>query len=92
MTKNDLIRKLTSRKFWMAVGTFVVMIATSFFGATESEGAEIVSLVMAGGTMIAYIVGEGLTDAANIKSNNENSVSNNTDSQETDKNQSSNQS
>ena len=60
----DWKRKLTSRKFWMAIATFVSMLLI-YFGKTESEAAQVVALIMAGGTVVAYIVGEGLVDAKN---------------------------
>lgn len=59
----DWKRKLTSRKLWAAVAGFVlgvVMLFTS--GATEET---IAGCVMSLGSVVAYIVGEGLTDAAN---------------------------
>ena len=37
------------------------------FGAGESEVTQVASIIMAGATLIAYIIGEGLTDAANAK-------------------------
>lgn len=61
--KIDWKRKLTSRKFWAAVVGFVVAIVLGF-GASDSTAAEITSIIMAGATLIAYIFGEGLVDAA----------------------------
>lgn len=58
-------RKLTSRKFWVAVIGFVTPLLIAF-GATEAEAAQVAAIIMAGGTLIAYIVGEGIVDAANI--------------------------
>ena len=34
-----------------------------FFGGSESEATQITALIMAGATVIGYILGEGLTDA-----------------------------
>lgn len=63
--KIDWKRKLTSRKFWLALATFVAMLVVYFTG--DAENAEKISaLIMAGATVIAYIIGEGLTDAANL--------------------------
>lgn len=65
--KVDWIKKLTSRKFWLAVASFVSMLFI-FFGGDESEATQITALIMAGATVIGYILGEGLTDASfNIK-------------------------
>ena len=62
MSKDDIIRKLTSRKFWLAVAAFVTELNIAFRG--DAEQAETVSgIIMAGATVIAYIMGEGLVDA-----------------------------
>jgi hypothetical protein len=61
----DWKRKLTSRKFWTAVAEFVSMMVVAF-GGTEETSVKIVALIMAGAGVIAYIVGEGLTDAAAV--------------------------
>ena len=64
MRKEDIIRKLTSRKFWLAVAAFVTELIIAFRG--DAEQAETVSgIIMAGATVIAYIVGEGLIDSEN---------------------------
>lgn len=55
-------QKLTSRKFWVAVITFITSLILAF-GVSESVATEVASVIMAGATMIAYIVGEGLVDA-----------------------------
>ena len=61
--KENIIRKLTSRKFWLAVAAFVTDLIVTFNG--EAGVAETVAgLIMSGATVIAYIIGEGLTDAA----------------------------
>lgn len=62
--KIDWKRKLTSRKFWIAVASFVSMLAIAL-GASESEGAQITALIMAGASVIGYVIGEGLADAGN---------------------------
>lgn len=64
MTKEDIIRKLTSRKFWLAIASFVSMLMI-YFGSSESDAAQVASLVMAGATVIGYMVGEGLADSGN---------------------------
>ena len=64
MSKEDIIRKLTSRKFWLALASFVTELIVAFRG--DAELAETVAaLIMAGATVIAYILGEGLVDAGN---------------------------
>ncbi|CDC41932.1 uncharacterized protein BN661_00079 [Firmicutes bacterium CAG:449] len=64
MNKIDWVKKLTSRKFWVAVAGFVTGIILAFKG--NAETAETVSgCIMAGASVIAYIFGEGLADVAN---------------------------
>lgn len=70
--KIDWKRKLTSRKLWLAVAGFVTGLILAFNGSAEV--AETVSgCIMSGASVIAYIVGEGLTDVANIKNGNDKS-------------------
>ena len=59
----DWKRKLTSRKFWAAVAEFVTMLVVAF-GAEQETAVRVSALIMAGAAVIAYIVGEGLIDAA----------------------------
>lgn len=66
MTKDDIIRKLTSRKFWAAVVGFVTGLLL-YLGKSETEAQQIGALIMAAASVIAYIVGEGLADAAGAK-------------------------
>ena len=63
MNKIDWRRKLTSRKFWVAVIGFVpaIMVALNIEQMTIEQVTAIVSAMA---TLIAYIIGEGLTDAA----------------------------
>ena len=48
MTKEDLIRKLTSRKFWVALVAFVTSLLVGF-GVAESDIAQVASIIMAAG-------------------------------------------
>ena len=64
MSKETIIRKLTSRKFWVAVAAFVAGLIMAFDGTAET--AETVSgLIMSGATALGYLIAEGLADAAN---------------------------
>lgn len=59
---NDIVRKLTSRKLWLAIAGFVGGIL--LHKGTDAGSIEsIVSLITMGGSVIAYIIGEGLVDA-----------------------------
>lgn len=64
MKYRTIVDKLTSRKLWVSVGSFVGMMMVAA-GRTESEAAQIVALIMAGATVLGYLIGEGLVDAAN---------------------------
>lgn len=55
-------RKLTSRKFWMALAGFISPLMLAF-GASEAVAAQVTALIMAGASVVAYIIGEGLVDA-----------------------------
>ena len=63
MKKEDWIRKLTSRKLWLAVAGFVsgVMMA---FGRSESQAAQVGGLILQGASVLSYILAEGWRDAA----------------------------
>ena len=61
MKKEDIIRKLTSRKFWLAVAAFVTELIVVFRGSAE-QAESVSAIIMAGATVIAYIIGEGLVD------------------------------
>ena len=61
--KIDWKRKLTSRKLWIAVAGLVAGLILAFNGSAET--AETVSgCIMSTASVIAYVIGEGLTDAA----------------------------
>lgn len=60
----DWKRKLTSRKFWAAVCALATNLIVTF-GGSQEEAVKITALIMAGASVIAYIIGEGLVDAAN---------------------------
>lgn len=64
MNKETIIRKLSSRKLWLAVALFISGLITAFGG--EPGVAETVSgCIMQGGAVVAYILVEGWADAAN---------------------------
>lgn len=64
MQKIDWIRKLTSRKFWLSIASFVAMLIVAL-GGGENTAQQITALIMAGATVIGYVLGEGLADADN---------------------------
>ena len=64
MSKADLIRKLTSRKFWVALIAFVSALLVAF-NVDAGSVEQVTSIVMSFGALIAYIFAEGWTDANN---------------------------
>lgn len=58
----DWKRKLTSRKLWMSIASFVSMLLVAF-NYTESQATQVAALIMAGATVIGYVLGEGLADS-----------------------------
>ena len=60
----DWKRKLTSRKLWLSIASFVTMLII-FIWKDEEVATQVASLIMAGGTVIGYVIGEGLADAGN---------------------------
>ena len=64
MNKIDWVRKLTSRKFWLSIASFVAMLMVAL-GQPEATATQVTSLIMAGATVIGYVIGEGLADSGN---------------------------
>ncbi len=56
----DWKRKLTSRKFWLAIAGFVLCIFA--FLNMDMDAEKTKALITAAGLVIAYIVGEGFAD------------------------------
>lgn len=59
-------QKLTSRKFWAAVIGFVTAVLVAF-GFPDMQIEQVVAIISASATLIAYIIGEGMVDAAREK-------------------------
>ncbi len=76
MNKIDWKRKLTSRKLWVAAAGLVTGLILAF-GGSEETAQTVSGSIMSAASVIAYIVGEGLSDAAGAratitKENNDN--------------------
>ena len=63
MNWEEFVRKITSRKLWVAITGFVTGLLI-FRGHSENEAAQIGALIMSGASVVAYIFGEGLIDAS----------------------------
>ena len=64
--KNKWIETITSRKLWAAVANFVTMLLIAM-GKDASQAEQVAALIIAGATVIAYIVAQGLVDSATVK-------------------------
>lgn len=58
----DWKRKFTSRKFWLAVASFVSMLLIAL-GKNAETAQTVTGLIMAGASIIGYVIGEGLADS-----------------------------
>lgn len=68
MNNIDWKRKLTSRKFWMAIVGFVTGVMI-YMGRSTAEAEQIGGIIMAGAAVIAYCVGEGMADSNGERTN-----------------------
>lgn len=64
MSKEDLIRKLTSRKFWVALVAFITALLVAF-NVDAGSVEQVTAIVMSFGSLIAYIFAEGWADGSN---------------------------
>ena len=70
MNEIDWKKKLTSRKFWLAVIGLVSGLLMAF--KVDAATVETISgVIMSAASVIAYMIGEGLADAANIQNKEE---------------------
>ncbi len=63
MDKINWKSKLTSRKFWAAVIGFVTAILAAV-GIDDMTIEQVIAVISATSVLIAYIIGEGMIDAA----------------------------
>lgn len=66
MTGINWAAKLTSRKLWMAIIGFTTGLLT-YLGVGMEKAEQIGSLILMAASIVAYIIGEGLIDAAGAK-------------------------
>ena len=62
MKKEDFVRKITSRKFWVALAGLVAGIAL-LFGGGKAGAEQWQGVILTLGSIIAYALGEGWADA-----------------------------
>lgn len=66
MNKEDILRKITSRKFWVAVVSFISALLVAF-KVPEASISQVTAIIMAFGSLFAYIFAEGWVDSARVK-------------------------
>lgn len=69
MKKIDWVRKLTSRKLWLALAGFVAGLVVAL-GGDAAKAETISGCVMSGAAVVSYILAEGLNDASYSSASN----------------------
>lgn len=59
----DWKRKLSSRKFWVAIVGLVTGLLL-LFGVDKTQTEQIGGIILTAGTIVAYILGEAITDTS----------------------------
>ena len=65
MTKQDWIRKLSSRKLWVAVAGFVSGLILAF-GGGEDVATTVSGCILQGAAVLGYLLAVGQADAARV--------------------------
>lgn len=73
--QRDLVDRLKSRKLWLSVANFVSMLII-YFGGSKSEASQVAALIMAGASIIGYVIGEGIADSSDVFVDYEDEVTN----------------
>lgn len=66
--KEQIIRKLTSRKFWVALCGFITALLVAF-NVDKGSIEQATSIIMAFGSLMIYMLSESATDVASLKAN-----------------------
>ena len=68
MTKDEIVRKLTSRKFWLCTAAFLGSVAASVAGlATDNQAVVAIGTVCGVAGAAIYAAAEQAVDAARLK-------------------------
>ena len=62
MNKEQIVRKLTSRKLWVALAGLVSGLVLAF-GGDESVAQTVSGVILQAASVIGYLLAEGLADA-----------------------------
>lgn len=68
MKKEDILRKLASRKFWVALAGFIGSLLVAF-NIGENDIAQVTAVITAFGSLMVYILSESAVDAASASAN-----------------------
>lgn len=74
MDKNELTRKLTSRKFWVLLIALVSAVL-AFLKFDKGSIEQITTIIMAFGAMISYVLGESYVDGKRVEGDVTNIIS-----------------
>lgn len=67
MSKEDILRKLGSRKFWACICGVVISVA-ALFGVADTTSEQITAIITAFGSLAVYMISESATDVASLNS------------------------
>lgn len=70
MEKDFIIRKITSRKLWVSIASFVAMLM-AYLGADKGSAEAISALILAFASCLGYLLSEGLVDSNRVDTNTE---------------------
>ena len=62
MDKEFIIRKLTSRKLWVSIASFVAMLMV-YLGADKGSAEALSARILAFASCLGYLLAEGLVDS-----------------------------
>lgn len=72
MTKEKIVQKLTSRKFWLCTAAFMGSVATSIAGvATDNQTVAAIGTVCGVASAAIYAAAEQAVDATRLKAGGE---------------------
>ena len=64
----DWKTKLSSRKFWVSLAGFVVPLLLAF-GFSDNIATQVAAIIIGGGNIMSFVLGESYVDSSRIKSN-----------------------
>ena len=70
MSKDDFIRKITSRKFWAMLAGFVSGLII-YFGGSPERAASTEGLILSGAALVVYMLAEAVADSAHVDDKDE---------------------